>query len=81
MNTGILTFLIWLIGFIVVIVGHVFIKRVINKNTRDTISYDIYNGCKYGIFSWLSILTIITYYISYIIAKIDENIKNKLNNK
>ena len=82
MTTGLSIFLFWLSGLIIFAFGYVYIKRVIDKDVfHDTLIYDIYNGCKYGIFSWFAIIYVLSAWITILLYNIDKWIGNKLNNK
>ena len=75
-------FLLWFSGLVLFTIGYVFIKRVIDKDTfHDTLAYDIYTGCKYGIFSWFAIICVFSVWLTMILYSIDEYISDKLNKK
>ena len=82
MSVGLSIFLCWFSGLVLFTFGYVFIKRVIDKDiVHDTLAYDIYTGCKFGVFSWFAIICVLSIWISMLMYNIDDWIGNKLNKK
>ena len=69
-------FLFYLLGWMIFSTGYYFIA----DRKYHTKGYHVYEGIKYGCFSWFGIVTFIVVHIIVVIATIDERIKNKLDN-
>ena len=73
-----LLFLIsWIIGWIIYSIGYYIYEVYIDKSNTSK-KLIIYNAFKFGIWSWLGIIIIITFGFIMLLANIDEKISNKL---
>lgn len=77
MNDFLQFLIFWIIGWTIYSIGYYIYDVYIDKNNTSK-KLLAYNAFKFGIWSWLGIMIIITFGVIMILANIDEKISNKL---
>ena len=77
MNDFLLFFIFWLIGWAIYSIGYYIYDVYIDKNNTSK-KLLAYNAFKLGIWSWIGITIIITFWFIMVLVNIDEKISNKL---
>jgi len=73
------TLFIWILGWVIFTLGFVFVRQIVfKKYFSNNWKYDLYEGVKWGIFSWIAIIFCIAVVIAMGFITLDEYITNKL---
>lgn len=75
-NNSILIF--WIVGWVILSIGYYIYKLYIDKTTIPNKRLFIWKSFKYGIFSWIGIIFIFSYMITFYLYNINDWIENKL---
>ena len=57
---------IWILGWVIFTFGFVFVRQIVfKKYFGNNWKYDLYEGLKYGVFSWIAIIFFVDYRWTY----------------
>ena len=79
MSEGIIICLFWLLGWLLLSIGHYVYKVYIDRDIRSTKKLHAWHAFWSGITSWFGIAFWISLYIVYIICEVNDWIEEKLN--
>lgn len=69
--------LFWLFGWVLFFVGYIIYNKYIDGHNEPITKLMVYEGIKYGMWSWIAIAIMVVFFIIMLITAIDEWLTEK----
>ena len=80
MSENMMCWIVWFVGWLIMSIGNYVYKVYIDKDTKVNKKVHAWRAFWLGMFSWIGIFFVITFFITGCIALLGDWVENKLNN-